>query len=265
MAGVMKRRAFFAASAGLPAATMMQSSMQASSPAILELRYFRLRNTLDNQRGRLSEHLGKAVVPALTRAGAGPVGLFASSIAPDSPFLLLLVQHASLAAFEQCWQRLAADADLRSATDALYKQVSLPYQRMDVHLLRGFRRFPSIEAPPTEAGRAPRIFELRTYESNTPESLARKIGMFEDGEIGLFRKFGLLPVFFGEMIAGAKMPNLTYMVAFDNLAAREANWRAFATSPEWKKMAATPGLSDGEVVSNISSVILSPVAGSMIR
>ncbi|MCX7604839.1 MAG: NIPSNAP family protein [Bryobacteraceae bacterium] len=261
----MRRRSFLAGSAGLPAAAMMQSSSQNTSPAIVELRYFRLRNTLDNQRGRLSEHLGKSVIPALQRSGAGPVGLFSSAIAPDSPFLLLVVQHASLAAFEQCWQKLAADAVLRQATEALYKQVALPYQRMDVHLLRGFRKFPAIETPPSEAGRAPRIFELRTYESNTPESLAKKIVMFEDGEIDLFRRFGLLPVFFGEMIAGAKMPNLTYLVAFDNLAAREANWRAFATSPEWKKMAATPGLSDGEVVSNITSMILSPAAGSMIR
>ncbi len=244
---------------------MMQSSSSNSQPAILEMRYFRLRNTLDNQRGRLGEHLGKALAPAMQKAGAGPFGLFSSLVAPDAPFLLLVAQHASLAAFEQCWQQLAADADLRKATDALYKQVQLPYQRMDVHLLRGFRKFPAIETPPGGADRAPRVFELRTYESNTPESLAKKIGMFEDGEIDLFRKFGLLPVFFGEMIAGAKMPNLTYMVAFDNLAAREANWRAFATSPEWKKMAATPGLSDGEVVSNISSLLLSPVAGSMIR
>lgn len=244
---------------------MTQPSASTAAPSILELRYYRLRNTLDNQRGRLSEYLGKSLVPALQKAGAGPVGLFSSSIAPDSPFLLLVAQHASLSAFEQCWQRAAADAELKSATEALYKQVALPYQRMDVHLLRGFRRFPSMEVPPSEAGRAPRVFELRTYESNTPESLAKKIGMFEDGEIDLFRKFGLAPVFFGEMIAGAKMPNLTYMVAFDSLAAREANWRAFATSPEWKKMAATPGLSDGEVVSNISSMILAPVAGSMIR
>lgn len=244
---------------------MMQSSAQSTNPAILEMRYFRLRNTMDNQRGRLSEHLGKALIPAMRKAGAGPVGLFASSIAPDAPFVLLVAQHASLAAFEQCWQRLGSDGELKSATDALYRQVQLPYQRMEVQLLRGFRKFPAIEVPPGGEGRAARVFELRTYESNTPESLAKKIGMFEDGEIGLFRKFGLVPVFFGETIAGGKMPNLTYMVAFDNLAAREANWRAFATSPEWKKMAATPGLSDGEVVSNISSTILSPVAGSMIR
>jgi len=244
---------------------MMQSSTAAKSPAILEMRYFRLRNTMDNQRGRLAEHLGKSVLPAMRRAGAGPIGLFSSLIAPDAPFLLMVAEHASLAAFEQCWQKLGADGELKTAVEALYKQVQLPYQRMEVHLLRGFRKFPAIETPPGGADRAPRVFELRTYESNTPESLAKKIGMFEDGEIDLFRKFGLLPVFFGEMIAGGKMPNLTYMVAFDDLAAREANWRAFATSPEWKKMAATPGLSDGEVVSNISSTLLSPAAGSMIR
>jgi len=261
----MRRRTLLAGGAGLPAAAMMQSSAQSTNPAILEMRYFRLRNTMDNQRGRLTEHLGKALAPAMRRAGAGPVGLFASTIAPDAPYLLLVAQHASLAAFEQCWQRLGADGELKSATEALYKQVQLPYQRMEVQLLRGFRKFPAIEVPPGGEGRAARVFELRTYESNTPESLAKKIGMFEDGEIDLFRKFGLVPVFFGETIAGGKMPNLTYMVAFDNLAAREANWRAFATSPEWKKMAATPGLSDGEVVSNISSTILSPVAGSMIR
>lgn len=244
---------------------MMQTTQSTGARMILEMRYYRLRNTLDNQRGRLSEYLGKALVPALRRAGAGPVGLFSSTIAPDAPFLLLVAQHSSLGAFEQCWEKAKADEELKAATAALYKQVQLPYQRMEVHLLRGFAKFPAIEVPPTAEGRAARVFELRTYESNTPESLAKKIGMFEDGEIDLFRKFGLAPVFFGEMIAGAKMPNLTYMVAFDSLAAREANWRAFATSPEWKKMAATPGLSDGEVVSNISSSILSPVAGSMIR
>jgi hypothetical protein len=49
------------------------------------------------------------------------------------------------------------------------------------------------------------------------------------------------------------------------LAARETNWRAFATSAEWKRMAATPGLSDGEIVSNISNALLTPVAGSRLR
>ena len=72
-------------------------------------------------------------------------------------------------------------------------------------------------------------------------------------------------MFFGAQIAGVKMPSLTYMVAFDNLTARDANWHAFGTSPEWKKISSTPGLSDGEPVSNITNMLLSPLPGSQIR
>ncbi|MBI4889174.1 MAG: NIPSNAP family protein [Acidobacteria bacterium] len=262
----MQRRDFVAGSAGVP---LLSSSALAQgtekAPSILELRYFKLRNTTDNQRAKLAEFLGKAVVPAMQRAGSGMVGLFGSSIAPDAPFQLLVAQHASISAFEQCWQKLMVDGELGGTAAALMQSVALPFQRMEVQLLRGFKGFPGIEKLPGGAERAARIFELRTYESNTPVSLLKKIGMFENGEIDLFRKHNLLPVFFGEMIAGPKMPNLTYMVAFDNLAAREANWRSFATSAEWKKMASTPGLSDGEIVSNISNMILTPLAGSMIR
>lgn len=261
----MQRRNFVAGAAGAPLLTTMQAQTQSKAPAILELRYFKLRNTLDNQRAKMAEFLGKTVVPAARRAGTGPVGLFASTIAPEAPFQLLVIQHESLAAFQQCWRKLNFDEEVTAAAGTLLGSVALPFQRMEVQLLSGFPGFPAIEVPPGDAQRPARVFELRTYESNHPASLQKKIGMFENGEIELFRKNNLLPVFFGEMIAGPRMPNLTYMVAFDNLAAREANWRSFATSDAWKKMAATPGLSDGEVVSNISNMILSPVAGSMIR
>lgn len=254
-----------AGAAGAPFLTSVQAQGQGKAPSILELRYFKLRNTTDNQRGKLSEFLGKAAVPAMQKIGTGPVGIFASSIAPEAPFFLMVVEHPSISAFEQCWQKLMVDQELGAVAAALQQSVALPFQRMEVQLLRGFRGFPGIEKPAGDAQRPARIFEVRTYESNTPGSLIKKIGMFENGEIDLFRKHNLLPIFFGEMIAGPRMPNLTYMVAFDNLAAREANWRSFASSPEWRKMAATPGLSDGEVVSNITNMILTPVAGSMIR
>jgi hypothetical protein len=261
----MQRRNFLAGAATAPFLTSGQAQAQPKTPAILELRYFQLRNTLDNQRAKLADWLGKTVAPGIQRTGSGPVGLFSSSIGPDAPFQLLVVQHASLAAWEQCWNKLNLDEEVVKAFQDLNQTVVLPYQRMEVQLLRGFRGFPVIELPPGDAQRPARIFELRTYESNTPTSLRRKIRMFEKGEIDLFMQHNLLPVFFGETISGPRMPNLTYMVAFDNLAAREANWRSFATSPEWKKMSGAVGVSDGEVVSNISNTILSPMAGSMIR
>ena len=55
------------------------------------------------------------------------------------------------------------------------------------------------------------------------------------------------------------------MVGFDSMAERDRIWTAFGTSPEWKKMSTQPGLSDGEVVSNISNMIVRPAGYSEIR
>jgi hypothetical protein len=261
----MKRRGFLAGAAGASLLTSSSVQAQSAKRAIIELRYYHLRNTMDNQRKRLAEYLEKAAIPALKKAGVAQVGFFGANLGHHSPAMLLVTSFNGLSGMEEVRTRLTADKDFGKLVGDFYNSPGLPYQRMSVDLFQGFNGFPQVEVPASTPDRPGRLFELRCYESNTPLSLRRKVKMFEDGEIALFRKTGLLPVFFGESVAGANMPNLTYMIAFDNLAAREANWRAFGTSPEWKKMAATPGLSDGEVVSNITSTLWSPLPGSMIR
>jgi hypothetical protein len=83
--------------------------------------------------------------------------------------------------------------------------------------------------------------------------------------VGIFRRCGLQPVFFGETIFGANMPSLTYMVGYENMAGRDKAWSAFGADPEWQKLRARPELSDPEIVSNISNAILRPLAASEIR
>ena len=267
----MNRRNFVAGAAGdslfaplaLDALTPT-SAQQSKKPMILELRKIQLRNTTDNQRGRATEFISKVYAPALTQAGAVTVGLFSPMIAADSPFVLTLASYSSLDAFDQVQTKLWGDeAFLKEAERAT--SGPLLFQRMEVSLLKGFPGFPGIEVQPADASKPARIFEMRTYESSTPLSLKKKIKMFEDGEIDIFRKYGLAPIFFGEQLAGGKMPNLTYMVAFENVTARDACWRGFGGSPEWKKLSSTPGLSDGDVVSNISNMLLAPLAGSQVR
>jgi hypothetical protein len=73
------------------------------------------------------------------------------------------------------------------------------------------------------------------------------------------------PVFYAETLIGARMPNLVYMLSFDNLAAREKLWQAFGADAEWQKLRAQPGLDDAENVSNISNSILRPLPFSDIR
>ena len=103
------------------------------------------------------------------------------------------------------------------------------------------------------------------YESNNATTLARKVKMFNEGEAGIFKRLGMQPVFFGETIAGPRMPNLVYMLSFDDLAARDRLWKEFGSDPEWQKLRSQPGYADAEIVSNISNSILRPLPFSDIR
>jgi len=248
-------------------ATLAGASLAAAprKPALIELTVAKLRNGAVNQRQILSECLSKAYVPALKRAGVKTVGVFANLIAPGGPFLLTVTSYPGYEELETVEARLSKDTELQKALEALWKQTPVPYVRLERSLLRAFPSAPDLEVPAVEGRKSSRVFELRVYESNNMETLRRKIKMFESGEIAIFRRTGLTPVFFGETLFGSNMPNLTYMVAFDDLASREKNWRAFGSDPEWQKLRATPGWSDAEIVSNISNSILSPLPYSDIR
>jgi hypothetical protein len=89
--------------------------------------------------------------------------------------------------------------------------------------------------------------------------------MFDTGEAAIFQRLGMNPVFFGEAIAGARLPHLSYMLCYDDLAARDRVWSAFGSDPEWQKLRTQSGLSDADIVSNISNVILRPASISDIR
>ena len=131
-------------------------------------------------------------------------------------------------------------------------------------MLVAFEKMPKMEVPAATAAKRPRIFELRTYESHSKKANKKKIEMFNNGEIAIFRRTGLMPIFFGEILIGGKMPNLTYMLLFENMAERDKNWGAFGSDAEWKKLSSMPGYTDAEIVSNISNVFLRPTAYSQV-
>ena len=183
-------------------------------------------------------------------------------MAPDSPFYLALTSYPTLAAYESAQAKLGADSAYQSALKAYNSTPGLRFMRYETSLLRGFAGFPGLAKGSSKANR---LFELRTYESDDSSSLAEKIRMFNEGEIAVFQKTGLDPVFFGETVFGQKQPNLTYMLGYDDWNARDANWKKFLAHPDWIKLRATPGWSDAEIVSNISSMFLRALPFSPIR
>jgi len=257
----MKRREFLAA---LSAGTALPGIAADTRPSIIEVSFVRMRNTQDSMVQRTNDYLSKSYVPALKRAGASHVGAFTYVIGEGNPSTVLVTEFADAAAWEGASRKLREDKDLQKAGDAFYTG-PLQYVRRETMVLRGFPSMPKVQPPPDRGENKTHIFELRTYESNNQRSLARKIRMFDEGEIAIFRKVGMIPVFFGEALAARNMPQLTYMLAYDDMAAREKAWSAFGSNPEWTKMKNEPGASDAEIVSNISNSIMRPLPFSGLR
>ena len=93
----------------------------------------------------------------------------------------------------------------------------------------------------------------------------KKIEMFNDaGEIAIFRRVGLHPVFFGEAVIGSKMPNLTYMLSFENAQQMQENWQKFGKDPGWERLKAMDEYADKKILSNITNLVLKPAPCSQI-
>jgi hypothetical protein len=120
---------------------------------------------------------------------------------------------------------------------------------------------PKLEIPEKKE----RIFELRRYESASETAGKTKIKVFNDaGEIDIFKRVGLTPVFFGEAIIGSMMPNLTYMLTYDDMAEHDRNWKTFGGDPKWKEIKAVPDYADAKIVSRITATFLLPYDFSQI-
>jgi hypothetical protein len=253
--------------AGLAASSLLGAQTGKSSlpNTYLELKTWRLHNSSEEQARRLGDYLEAGLAPALKQAGGEMVGAFSNVIGPDGPYYVSLAQFASLAVFQDCIGHLAADAAHQRELKKLSSASQFPFVRVESSLLRSFDGFPAAVVLEAGQSRPARIFELRTYESPSFEALSRKVGMFNNGEAQIFERLQMRPVFFGETIVGPRQPNLTYMLSFEDLAARDALWKAFGSDPAWKTLSAKPELKDAEIVQNISNVILQPLKFSLIR
>ena len=197
----------------------------------------------------------------MNRIGIGPVGVFSAMYGPNKPTLYVLLVHKSLDTVMNSASMLMEDKEYRKAgADFVNAPLSEPtFVRMESSLMIAFKDMPKLEVPEKKG----RIFELRTYESHSIKASKKKIEMFNaGGEIAIFLRTGLTPVFFGETLIGAKIPNLTYMLVFDNMADHDRNWQKFSVDPAWDKLKKNPQYKD--TVSHITKTFLRPIPGSQI-
>jgi hypothetical protein len=234
---------------------------QKPSQGFFEVRIYRLKDK--TQEERVDAFLKDSYLPALHSAGIKSVGVF-KPVETDTTFgkrIFLLVPYNNLDQFTQASDLLAGNtvSGSKDYIDADY--TNPPYVRLESILLRAFPGMPRMETPNHSSPRSERIYELRSYEGPTEKIYRSKVKMFNTGdEIGLFKRLGFNAVFYADVIAGGRMPNLMYMTTFASQASHDEKWAAFREDPQWKQLVSMPEYQHN--VSKINIFLLRPTAYS---
>ena len=213
------------------------------------------------QEALVDNYLKMAYLPALHRAGIKSVGVF-KPIASDPTSgqqIIVWVPLTSLAQLDKLQNNLIKDAVYQTAgADVLNAPFdNVPFQRKESILLKAFPDAPTYFIPKHKTKSSEKIYELRSYEGPTENLFRQKVKMFnEGGEIKLFKSLEFNAVFYAEVISGSTMPNLMYLTTFADMAAHDAHWAAFGSSPEWKKLSALDEYK--HTVSKSVKLLLSP-------
>jgi hypothetical protein len=267
----MKRRDFIVRSLGTSAAAVVGASVlgtsQASAAAfgkreLYELRVYRLKSAGDS--ALLENYLEHAAIPALNRLGVKPVGVF-KEIDAKAPAVFTLLPYASWDTFAEVTAGLPKDKKyLEAGAEYLKTSKSKPgFERIDSWFLLAFAGMPKLQLAPHSRNQvSTRLFELRTYESYSEEKAAKKVEMFNNGEVETMKEVGLAPVFFGQGLLGANLPHLTYMTSGENEEAHKQHWDAFGKHPTWVKLKDDP--QDADTVSKMNKWMLAPTPYSQI-
>jgi len=261
----MERRDFIAGTLAASAVAVAPGAgAQTQDKTSKQREYYQIRRYYmqsGSQTTMVEKYISEALIPALAGKG-GPVGAFRLDIGPETPTFYVLIPMASAAS--------AASLELDLSQNETYVKAAEPFWsapasspafvRVDSSLLIAFEGWPRITPP--EKGK--RIFQLRTYESPSYRDHIRKVEMFHSGEFDIFKNAGFHQVFYGDTVIGPRMPNLTYMLRFADSAELDAKWNVFRNDPAWKKLSADPKYAFEPIVSNITNLILSPLAASQV-
>jgi hypothetical protein len=110
-----------------------------------------------------------------------------------------------------------------------------------------------------------RVFELRTYTCNEGKLETLKT-RFRDHTIDIFKRHGMESIGYWIPQDGEKSKTtLIYIIAHSSREAAKANWAAFSSDPEWKKVAAESEVNGKILAKPPESVFMDPADFSKLK
>ena len=147
-------------------------------------------------------------------------------VAPHTPQTLLLTVYSSFDEMLEVRARIASDPRVRRAWAEIESAQVLDHVRSHVLLVSEESvRFP---AEPAFAGSG--LFEVRTWHAPAwREGSAPEVS-------SVLRRIGVDPIVAGATVAGEHLPRFTYVVPFDDMAARRKAWAMLDGDAQWIEM-----------------------------
>ncbi len=213
----MNRRSFATALAGVASAAPLWPADSERRTQFYILDVFQLKQ--GTQAARMHDWLSKSVLPKLP----GTKIVLEAVIASHSPQIALI---AGFSSFEEIWTVISK----RGSPDP--GATEPPFDTETLSVLQAAPYSTEIAAQKHDK---PRYFELRQYHSPTASQLAALHERFAGPETKVFHRSGIHPLFYSSGVFGPNLPNLTYLIPFDSLAARELAWDKFGADPDWVK------------------------------
>jgi hypothetical protein len=253
----MHRRRFIGA---LGALSLAQAATPEKRTRFYAFEHFTLKN--GSGASRLHDFLSQAFLPAMNRVHSGPKIVLEQLVGPHTPEVLAIYGFSSMEEMWDVHSRLMHDESAGKALQGLESGVEPAFESLDSSVVEAADYSPEIKP---EASDSLRIFEVRVYHSPTWRQLGLLHERFRGPEIKIFHRAGVHPILYGSTVIGPNIPNLTYVIPFTDLAAREKAWNAFAADPEWQKVRKESIERGGEIVSSNQILLYKAAKYSPVR
>ena len=234
------------------------------TPGCFLLESYLLKN--GSQAQRLASYFQLARIGMARRLGIpAPAFVLEALVAAHMPQVLAVSDFDALDGVGAMKRKLREDSESLAAMAQWEAAEGPPYEELNETVLEAAAYCPPLPSPVPGTAKPPRIFELRTYHSPSERQLAALHERFAGAEIKIFHRCGIHPVLYSSTLIGANKPNLTYLIPFEDLAAREKAWAAFGADPEWAKVRADSIAKHGQISSVIQMSLFKAATYSPVR
>ena len=219
---------------GLFGCTSPGNSPEKTAKEIYEWRIYTLNEGADA--AILDDFFRRRLIPAYNNLDV-PVGAFTLyKEYPDvqNELRYLLFVYPDIETFRQVTENIWDNPFFREDSDTYFLETGANpvYANYESYLCEAFDSLPQMKKPGDERG----LFELRIYRSPNVDANERKILMFNNGEMDIFREVGINEVCYGKTLVGPRQPSLVYLTWATDESARNEAWARFREHPQWIRM-----------------------------